>query len=154
MHEEPCRARVQRHAHRRRFLFAVISFLTLMLPSFSALTSPLWGPRSKLADSQWQQRAQRARGSNLLCRSASASALSTSAKSESVPRSETGDEDDAHYGRGNGYGPHRRTLTSGWASFCKSHYPNQCQRRAERLANFFPSGAGFDLCNQERAVTF
>jgi hypothetical protein len=32
-----------------------------MLPSFSALTSPLWGPRSKLADSQWQ-RPQRARG--------------------------------------------------------------------------------------------
>ena len=43
------------------FFFAVVSFLTLMLPSFSALTSPLWGPRSKLADSQWQ-RPQRARG--------------------------------------------------------------------------------------------
>ena len=136
------------------FFFAVVSFLTLMLPSFSALTSPLWGPRSKLADSQWQQRAQRARGSKPLCRSASASASSMSAKSESVPLGETGDDDDEHYGCDKGYEAHRRALTSEWASFSKSHYPNQCQRRAERIANFLPSGTGFDLRNHERALTF
>ena len=108
------------------FFFAVVSFLTLKLPSFS----------------------------KPLCRSASASASSTSAKSESVPLSETGGDDDEHYGCDKGYGPHRRTLTSEWASFSKSHYPNQCQRRAERIANFLPSGAGFDLRNHERALTF
>jgi hypothetical protein len=130
------------------FFFAVVSFLTLMLPSFSALTSPLWGPRSKLADSQWQ-RPQR----KPLYRSASTSASFTSAESESVPLSETSD-DEEHYGCDKGCGPHRRALTSEWASYSETHYPNQCQRRLERMANFFSSGAGFRPAHQERALTF